>query len=74
MDTSESSSKSKSVMAPSNVAPSVIVALHPLVIMNISEHWTRVRAQSGKPTRGLLLFLAILGNKIHFSRYFSCSF
>lgn len=24
---------------------SVVVALHPLVIMNISEHWTRIRAQ-----------------------------
>lgn len=33
------------VMAPSSVAASVAVAIHPLVIMNISEHWTRVRAQ-----------------------------
>jgi COP9 signalosome complex subunit 6 len=32
-------------MAPSSVAASVAVAIHPLVIMNISEHWTRVRAQ-----------------------------
>jgi COP9 signalosome complex subunit 6 len=53
MEVSESQvSSSKSVMAPSNVAPSVIVAVHPLVIMNISEHWTRVRAQNGKPAKG----------------------
>jgi len=31
---------------------SVSVSLHPLVIMNISEHWTRVSAQEGKPTQG----------------------
>ena len=41
-----------SVMAPLTTPASVIVALHPLVIMNISEHWTRVRAQSGKPNKG----------------------
>lgn len=27
--------------------PSVTVSLHPLVLMNISEHWSRLRAQSG---------------------------
>lgn len=32
---------------------SVSVSLHPLVIMNISEHWTRVSAQEGKPTQVL---------------------
>jgi len=31
---------------------SVSISLHPLVIMNISEHWTRVSAQEGKPTQG----------------------
>jgi len=31
---------------------SVSVSLHPLVIMNISEHWTRVSAQEGKPMLG----------------------
>jgi len=30
---------------------SVSVAIHPLVIMNVSEHWTRQRAQEGKPTQ-----------------------
>ena len=29
------------VMADSGVAATVSVSLHPLVIMNISEHWTR---------------------------------
>ncbi len=53
MDTSENiATNVKSVMAPPTTAPSVIVSLHPLVIMNISEHWTRVRAQLGKSTKG----------------------
>jgi COP9 signalosome complex subunit 6 len=63
MDTSEAeisnktTTSSSSVMAPSTAAPSVIVALHSLVILNISEHWTRVRAQLGKstPVYGALL-------------------
>lgn len=34
------------VMAPSTLsAPALSVSLHPLVIMNVSEHWTRIRAQ-----------------------------
>ncbi|KAK3726891.1 hypothetical protein QZH41_016689, partial [Actinostola sp. cb2023] len=37
------------VLASSGAAGSVSVALHPLVIMNISEHYTRIRAQQGKP-------------------------
>jgi len=37
------------IMADSGVAATVSVSLHPLVIMNISEHWTRTRAQNGKP-------------------------
>ena len=36
------------VMASSGVSGSVSVALHPLVIMNISEHYTRIKAQEGK--------------------------
>lgn len=42
----------KQVMAPANFSPSVIVALHPLVVMNIAEHWTRVRAQTSKSSQG----------------------
>jgi len=37
-----------SVMASPGTAGSVTVSLHPLVILNISEHWTRIRAQEGK--------------------------
>ncbi|KAH9377423.1 hypothetical protein HPB48_016800 [Haemaphysalis longicornis] len=37
------------VMAASGTTGSVCVSLHPLVIMNISEHWTRIKAQEGKP-------------------------
>lgn len=40
------------VMASSAVVPSISVSLHPLVIMNISEHWTRIRAQNGNPQQG----------------------
>ncbi|KAH6934374.1 hypothetical protein HPB50_023743 [Hyalomma asiaticum] len=36
------------VMAASGTTGSVCVSLHPLVIMNISEHWTRIKAQEGK--------------------------
>ena len=32
---------------------SVTVQLHPLVILNISEHWTRIRAQEGAPRQVL---------------------
>ena len=32
------------IMADSGVAATVSVSLHPLVIMNISEHWTRYNA------------------------------
>ncbi|KAL3282243.1 hypothetical protein HHI36_005437 [Cryptolaemus montrouzieri] len=45
MDTSYSSEE-KNVMAPGSVS-SVTCSLHPLVIMNVSEHWTRERAQEG---------------------------
>lgn len=45
------------VMASPGTTGSVTVALHPLVIMNISEHWTRVKAQEGKPTQGKLFLL-----------------
>ena len=37
------------VMADSGVSATVTVSLHPLVIMNISEHWTR----SGSKYRSL---------------------
>ncbi len=40
------------VMATAGTTGSVSVSLHPLVIMNISEHWTRVRAQEGKESQG----------------------
>ena len=43
------------LIAPATTAPSVLISLHPLVIMNISDHWTRIKAQQGKPTNGLLI-------------------
>ena len=37
---------SSSVMASTSVTTAAIsVSLHPLVIMNVSEHWTRIRAE-----------------------------
>jgi len=41
-----------------NVTASVSISLHPLVILNISEHWTRITAQVGGhsvPTLGALI-------------------
>lgn len=46
-------SSGSNVMANPATVPSVTVSLHPLVIMNISEHWTRIRAQDGSPRQGL---------------------
>lgn len=51
---STTESSSNSVMASPATVPSVTVSLHPLVIMNISEHWTRIRAQNGSPQQGEL--------------------
>lgn len=42
-----STSLAESSFVTSTTLPSVTVSLHPLVIMNISEHWTRLRAQNG---------------------------
>lgn len=41
-------------MAAAGTVGSISVSLHPLVILNISEHWTRQRAQEGKPVQGIL--------------------
>lgn len=45
-------SAAKSVVVTTATAGSVTVSLHPLVIMNVSEHWTRLRAQEGSPQTG----------------------
>lgn len=51
------------VIAGTGTAGSVTVSLHPLVIMNISEHWTRTRAQNdGKPQQGELPFILSLSD------------
>lgn len=44
---SASKDVSETVLASSGSSGSVSVALHPLVIMNISEHYTRIKAQFG---------------------------
>jgi COP9 signalosome complex subunit 6 len=48
-DVTAPESEPEKIIADSGVTATVSVSLHPLVIMNISEHWTRVRAQQGKP-------------------------
>jgi len=45
----------ENVLAGNGTIASVTVSLHPLVIMNISEHWTRIRAQEGSPKQGRLV-------------------
>lgn len=56
----KSSPQKKQVMAASGSSGSVTVQLHPLVIMNISEHWTRIRAQEG---RALQVIGALIGKQ-----------
>lgn len=45
----------KNVVVTTATTGSVTVSLHPLVIMNVSEHWTRLRAQEGSPQTGIIL-------------------
>lgn len=49
-----------SVLAAPTVVGSVSVRLHPLVIMNVSEHWTRIKVTEGKPTN---VYGAIIGKQ-----------
>ncbi|CAH1781828.1 unnamed protein product [Owenia fusiformis] len=51
----------KGVMAGAGTTGSVSVSLHPLVIMNISEHWTRTRAQEG--STAVQVFGALIGKQ-----------
>merc|ERR1711862_846893 len=48
------------VMAAAGTSGSVTVSLHPLVIMNVSEHWTRARAQEG---RAMQVLGALIGQQ-----------
>jgi len=48
------------IMAAVGTAGSVSVSLHPLVIMNISEHWTRTKVQLGSPQK---IFGALIGKQ-----------
>ena len=48
------------IMAATGTVGSVTTSLHPLVIMNISEHWTRTKAQEGKPQK---VFGALIGKQ-----------
>lgn len=48
------------IMAAVGTAGSVSVSLHPLVIMNIAEQWTRCKVQNGGP---LKIFGALIGKQ-----------
>ncbi|XP_048514201.1 COP9 signalosome complex subunit 6 [Athalia rosae] len=60
MDTTPIAGNPKSVMASSGTIGSVSISLHPLVIMNVSEHWTRLRAQEGSDQ---LVYGALIGKQ-----------
>lgn len=53
------SAESRNVIA-GNAVPSVACSLHPLVIMNVSDHWTRIRAQKGFKSQ---VFGALIGKQ-----------
>lgn len=63
----DDSEEKDKVVASSGAAGSVSVALHPLVIMNISEHYTRIRAQEGKPNPQGKKLVDIVGKSRIFS-------
>lgn len=54
------SSNTVKVMASTGTVGSVSISLHPLVIMNVSEHWTRLRAQEGSDQ---LVYGALIGKQ-----------
>jgi len=60
MDVEMKDQEEEKVMADSGVAATVSVSLHPLVIMNISEHWTRIKAQAGTPKQ---VYGALIGKQ-----------
>lgn len=53
---STNTSSAIKVMASSGTVGSVSISLHPLVIMNVSEHWTRLRAQEGTDQLGIYIY------------------
>ncbi|KAJ8687152.1 hypothetical protein QAD02_022946 [Eretmocerus hayati] len=57
---SEAAASGARVMASSGTVGSVSISLHPLVIMNVSEHWTRLRAQEGSDQ---LVYGALIGKQ-----------
>lgn len=64
MNENDNDSGENSVMASGSVLISaMIVSLHPLVIMNISEHWTRIRAESGSQSKPKIIG-AIIGKQV----------
>lgn len=56
--TASTSSSRKQILA--KTSGSVVISLHPLVLMNVSEHWTRIRAQEG---RALPVYGALIGKQ-----------
>lgn len=64
------STKSPSHILAKNAQPSVNISLHPLVLMNIAEHWTRIRAQEGGVRPGkknAIVFSIFVSHSLSFS-------
>ncbi|XP_017131776.1 COP9 signalosome complex subunit 6 [Drosophila elegans] len=59
-DTQAQQQPQGNIMAAAGTSGSVTISLHPLVIMNISEHWTRFRAQHGEPRQ---VYGALIGKQ-----------
>lgn len=74
LTTSTNSNNACRVMASSGTVGSVSISLHPLVIMNVSEHWTRLRAQEGSDQLGEICHffsISFLINKLYFKSIFN---
>ncbi|XP_030369513.1 COP9 signalosome complex subunit 6 [Scaptodrosophila lebanonensis] len=56
----QSNKPKTNIMAAAGTVASITISLHPLVIMNISEHWTRFRAQHGEPRQ---VYGALIGKQ-----------
>lgn len=57
-------SKPMASSSASVAVPTIAVSLHPLVIMNVSEHWTRLRAQQDpSSTENIIIIGAFIGKQ-----------
>jgi len=60
MESENHNEKTNSVTKTANNSSRLIIKLHPLIVMNISDHWTRMKAQHGSPK---IVYGAIIGKQ-----------